>query len=86
MIARFQARIDKAKPFMEEILAMELEERELNAAQAQLAKAENLALNGASDAKPKRVNWFSMKRDMERAGEKFFVSSQVRPKFPSIVD
>ncbi|KAH9285324.1 putative ATP-dependent RNA helicase DDX27 [Echinococcus granulosus] len=70
VIARFKARIDKVKPFMEEILATELEERELNAAQAQLAKAESLALRDGAEAsvtRPKRVNWFSEKRDAKRA-------------------
>lgn len=61
---------------MEEILATETEERELNAAQAQLAKAERLAAasdrktaaDPASAPRPKRTNWFSDKRDAERAG------------------
>lgn len=72
VIAYFQARIDKVKPFMEQILAMELEERELNAAQAQLAKAESLALRGGAEtpaARPKRRNWFSERRDAKRAGK-----------------
>ncbi|KAL5969628.1 putative ATP-dependent RNA helicase DDX27, partial [Taenia solium] len=73
VVARFQARIDKVKPFMEEILTTELEERELNAAQAQLAKAESMALRGGAEtpaARPKRTNWFSERRDAKRAAKR----------------
>lgn len=87
VIARFQARIDKAKPLMDEILATELEEHELNAALAQLAKVESLALHGKAGttvAKPRRVNWFSEKRDLERAG-KFPAVDSIRLVFSSNV-
>ncbi|KAL5111668.1 putative ATP-dependent RNA helicase DDX27 [Taenia crassiceps] len=73
VIAHFQARIDKVKPFMEEILTTELEERELNAAQAQLAKAETLVLRGGAKTPtpiPKRTNWFSERRDAKRAAKR----------------
>ncbi|VDM32126.1 unnamed protein product [Hydatigera taeniaeformis] len=91
VIAHFQARIDKVKPFMKEILAMELEERELNAAQAQLTKAENLVLRGdanSSAAGPKRINWFSERRTAKRSSKswasidyRFTIS--IVPKAPS---
>ncbi|VDD75742.1 unnamed protein product [Mesocestoides corti] len=73
VIARFNARIAKVKPFMEEILATELEEKELNAAQVQLAKAEQLMLHNGKDQsvpKPKRSNWFSEKREAEQAAKR----------------
>lgn len=77
VIARFQALIDKVKPHVDEIITTELEERELNAAQEQLEKAEKLAKsrgNGSNDPlqpiyKPQRTNWFSEKREAAKAGK-----------------
>lgn len=61
------------KPHVEEILAVEIEERELNTAQKQLEKAENLVKNKDAGRqvpyRPQRTNWFSEKREAERAGK-----------------
>ncbi|KAM3171954.1 hypothetical protein ACTXT7_015545 [Hymenolepis weldensis] len=74
VITRFQSLIEKVKPHVEEILAVEIEERELNAAQKQLEKAENLGKNGDAGRqvpyRPQRTNWFSEKREAERVAKR----------------
>nr|CDS32990.1 ATP dependent RNA helicase DDX27 [Hymenolepis microstoma] len=74
VISKFQTLIDKVKPHVEEILTAEIEERELNAAQKQLEKAENLAKNKSTNQevvyRPQRTNWFSEKRETEKAAKR----------------
>ncbi|KAM7541568.1 hypothetical protein Aperf_G00000036180 [Anoplocephala perfoliata] len=72
VIARFQTQIDKVQAYVKEILMAELEERELNAAQVQLAKAESLVQNKGTvqTIRPRRTNWFSEKREEQRAAKR----------------
>ncbi|KAL7062602.1 hypothetical protein AAHC03_0943 [Spirometra sp. Aus1] len=92
VIARFKARIAKIEPFMKEILATEAEERELQAAESQLAKAERLAAEraaggaGQTSAAPpfqKRTNWFSEKREAEREAKRASAKNRSQKKLPS---
>ncbi|VDL63435.1 unnamed protein product, partial [Hymenolepis diminuta] len=84
VITRFQSLIEKVKPHVEEILAVEIEERELNTAQKQLEKAENLVKNKDTGRqvpyRPQRTNWFSEKREAGRAAKRFMKTPKDQPK------